>query len=391
MAAKIKPRRKASSFAAKPLAVVAAGGTGGHLFPAEALARELNARGWDVVLASDARGAAYAEKFPAIERLSLEAATFKASDPIGAVRAAIKVALGTMQARKAFKRLKPWAVIGFGGYPSFPALLAATGRKDVTLIHEQNSVLGRSNRQLVGKVDAVACAFPVLRMAPPELEGQVQVTGNPVRPDIRALYDEPYPDIDPTVNILITGGSQGARILSETVPAALALLPISLRINLHVEQQTRPEQLETAARIYREAEIDAEVAPFFNDMADRLARAHIVIGRSGASTCSELAVAGKPSVLIPLKIAADDHQTYNAQVLKDANAAVVMREDDVTAESLAAEIRTILEGAALLPMRAAAARSVAKPDAAKLLADLVERTVKRIKDVPADASAEEGQ
>lgn len=359
--------------------MVAAGGTGGHMFPAEALARELIDRGWQVVLASDARGAAYAEKFPAIERLSLEAATFKRGDPIGMIRAAIKIAAGTIQARKAFKRLKPWAVIGFGGYPSYPALLAATGRKDITLIHEQNSVLGRSNRQLVKKVDAVACAFPVLRMAPSEMEGRVEVVGNPVRPDIRALYDAPYPEIDPTVRILVTGGSQGAKILSETVPQALALLPISIRINLHVEQQARPEQLETAARIYREAEIEAEVAPFFNDMAVRLGRAHIVIGRAGASTISELAVAGKPSLLIPLKIAADDHQTYNAQVLKDAKAAVVVPEDEVTAARLAEEIRTLIEGAALLPVRAAAAKSVARPDAAKRMADLVERTVAKVK------------
>lgn len=378
-AKKAKPRRKASSFSDKPLAVVAAGGTGGHMFPAEALARELNERGWDVVLASDKRGAAFAANFPAIERLSLDAATFRKSDPIGMARAAIKIGLGIMQARKAFKRLKPWAVIGFGGYPSYPALMAALGRKDITLIHEQNSVLGRSNRQLVKQVDAVACAFPVLRMAPAEMEGRVQVVGNPVRPDIRALYDEPYPPIDPTIRILVTGGSQGAKILSETVPQALALLPVSLRINLHVEQQTRADQIDMATKIYRDAEIDAEVAPFFTDMAERLGRAHIVIGRAGASTVCELAVAGKPSILIPLKIAADDHQTYNAEVLKAAKAAVVIREDDVTAEKLCSEIRALIEGAVLLPMRASAAKSVARPDAARLLADLVERTVKRIK------------
>ncbi|WP_303827587.1 undecaprenyldiphospho-muramoylpentapeptide beta-N-acetylglucosaminyltransferase [Asticcacaulis taihuensis] len=378
-AKKAKPRRKASSFSEKPLAVVAAGGTGGHMFPAEALARELNERGWDVVLASDKRGAAFAANFPAIERLSLDAATFKKSDPIGMARAAIKIGLGIMQARKAFKRLKPWAVIGFGGYPSYPALMAALGRKDITLIHEQNSVLGRSNRQLVKQVDAVACAFPVLRMAPAEMEGRVQVVGNPVRPDIRALYEEAYPPINPTIRILVTGGSQGAKILSETVPQALALLPVSLRINLHVEQQTRADQIDMATKIYRDAEIDAEVAPFFTDMAERLGRAHIVIGRAGASTVCELAVAGKPSILIPLKIAADDHQTYNAEVLKAAKAAVVIREDDVTAEKLCSEIRTLIEGAALLPMRAGAAKSVARPDAARLLADLVERTVKRIK------------
>lgn len=349
------------------------------MFPAEALARELIARGWRVVLASDTRGAAYADNFPAIERLSLEAATFKAGDPIGMARAAIKIGLGILQARKAFARLKPWAVIGFGGYPSYPALMAALGRKDVTLIHEQNSVLGRSNRQLVKKVDAVACAFPVLRMAPTELEGRVQVVGNPVRPDIRALYDVPYPEIDKTIRILVTGGSQGAKILSETVPQALAMLPIILRINLHVEQQAREEQAANARTVYDLAEIDAEVAPFFNNMAERLARAHIVIGRAGASTVCELAVAGKPSVLIPLKIAADDHQTWNAEVLKDAKAAIVIKEDELTAQRLSDEIRTMIEGSALLPMRAKAAKSVARPDAAKLLADLVERTVTAVK------------
>ena len=373
------PRRKASSFSAAPLAVVAAGGTGGHMFPAEALARELIDRGWQVVLASDARGAAYAEHFPAIERLSLEAATFKAGDPIGMARAAIKIATGVMQARKAFKRLKPWAVIGFGGYPSFPALTAALGRKDVTLIHEQNSVLGRSNRKLAAKVDAVACAFPVLRLAPTELEGRVQVVGNPVRPDIRALYDQPYPPIDKTIRILITGGSQGAKILSETVPQALALLPMSIRITLEVEQQTRAEQVEMAKKIYADAEISAEIAPFFSNMAERLGRAHLVIGRSGASTVCELAVAGKPSILIPLKIAADDHQTYNAEVLREAKAAIVLKEDDVTPERLAAEVRELIEASVMLPMRAGAAKSVARPDAAKDLADLVERTVKSVK------------
>ena len=376
----VKPRRKASSFAETPLAVVAAGGTGGHMFPAEALARELISRGWQVVLASDARGAAYAEKFPAIERLSLDAATFRPGDPIGMARAAVKIGLGIWQARQAFARLKPWAVIGFGGYPSYPALMAALGRKDVTLIHEQNSVLGRSNRQLVQKVDAVACAFPVLRMAPSEMAGKVQVVGNPVRPPIRALFDVSYPAIDKTLHILITGGSQGARILSEIVPLALASLPISIRITLKVEQQARAEQADAAAKIYRDAEIDAEVSPFFSDMAARLARAHIVIGRSGASTVCELAVAGKPSILIPLKIAADDHQTYNAEVLKEAKAAIVIKEDDVTVTRLAEEIRTMIDGAALLPMRAKAAKSVARPDAARKLADLVERTVARVRE-----------
>jgi len=362
---------------AAPVAVVAAGGTGGHMFPAEALARELSARGWQVVLASDARGAAYADRFPAAERLSLEAATFRRGDIFGMARAGFKVAQGILQARKAFRRLKPAAVIGFGGYPSYPALMAALGRRDVTLLHEQNSVLGRSNRQVCARVDAVACAFPVLRLAPSSLEGQVQVTGNPVRPDIRALYDLPYPDMDRDIRILVTGGSQGAKLLSETVPQALALLPVSLRIRLKVEQQSRPEQLEAAKAIYQAADIEAEVAPFFSNMAERLGRAHLVIGRAGASTCCELAVAGKPSILIPLRIAADDHQTHNAEVLHAAGAAEVIQEKALTAQTLAAVIRAFLDDPEAMKQRAEAARSVARPDAAVLLADLVERAVKK--------------
>jgi UDP-N-acetylglucosamine--N-acetylmuramyl-(pentapeptide) pyrophosphoryl-undecaprenol N-acetylglucosamine transferase len=373
-----KVKKPKIAMSETPLAVVAAGGTGGHMFPAEALARELISRGWQVVLASDSRGAAYAEAFPASERLSLEAATFKRGDLLGMARAAIKIWQGTSQARKAFKRLKPWAVIGFGGYPSYPALLAALSLKRTTLLHEQNSVLGRSNRQLCAKVDAVACAFPVLKMAPESLVGKVQVVGNPVRPDIRALFDKPYPELSGQIRLLVTGGSQGAKILSETVPKALALLPVSLRILLHVEQQARSEQLEAARIIYEVAEIEAEVAPFFDNMAERLGRAHIVIGRAGASTCCELAVAGKPSILIPLKIAADDHQTFNAEVLSEAGAAIVMREDEVTPESLSATIRSLIEeGETGLRVRHEAAKSVARPDAAVLLADLVERTVQK--------------
>lgn len=368
---KIKQKRSQT-----PLAIVAAGGTGGHMFPAEALARELIARGWQVVLASDKRGAAYSEHFPYIERLSLEAATFKSNDPIGMVRAGFKIAQGVLQARKAFDRLKPWAVIGFGGYPSYPALVAALWRKDVTIIHEQNSVLGRSNRQLAKSVDGVACAFNVLRMAPPQLEGKVQVVGNPVRPDIRALYDQDYQIPTKIINILVTGGSQGAKILSETVPKALALLPISLRIMLKVVQQARKEQLSSAQKIYKDADIEALVSPFFDDMATQLGAAHLVIARAGASTVCELAVAGKPSLLIPLKIAADDHQTYNAEVLREVKACVVMKEDDVSVQALSDEIRILLEAPQILAMRAEAAKSVARPDAAKLLADMVERTIK---------------
>jgi UDP-N-acetylglucosamine--N-acetylmuramyl-(pentapeptide) pyrophosphoryl-undecaprenol N-acetylglucosamine transferase len=356
------------------LAVVAAGGTGGHMFPAEALARALAARGWRIALATDARGARYAEHFPAEERIALEAATFKPGDLIGMLRANLRIQAGAAQARKSFARLDPAVVVGFGGYPSLPALMAARSQKRPTVIHEQNSVLGRVNRYMAPKVDAVACAFPTLLKAPRRVKAEV--VGNPVRPDIRDLHDRDYPPTDRTLRILVTGGSQGARLLSDFTPAAIINLPEDLKYRVRVEQQTRMESLDLARTAYAEAGVEAEVAPFFRNMASRLEKAHLVIGRAGASTVCELAVAGKPSVLIPLKIAADDHQTHNAKLLSDAGAAEVIREDKFTPELLGETIRALLSDLDGLRRRSDAARSVAAPDAAERLADLVERTAR---------------
>jgi UDP-N-acetylglucosamine--N-acetylmuramyl-(pentapeptide) pyrophosphoryl-undecaprenol N-acetylglucosamine transferase len=354
------------------LAVLAAGGTGGHLFPAEALARELIARGWRVVLATDSRGDQYAHAFPAESRIALEAATFKPGDPIGMAKASVKIAQGVMQARAAFRKLEPAIVVGFGGYPSFPALTAAIQQKRPTLIHEQNAVLGRSNRKLAGRVKTVACAFPTLEKADPKLTPVV--VGNPVRPEIRALYDRSYAPPSDQIRLLVTGGSQGARLLSETVPAAVSLLAEPIRNRLKVEQQTRQESLDNARRIYADAAVEAQVAPFFRDMASRLEHAHLVIGRAGASTVCELAVAGLPSILVPLKIAADDHQRFNARLLTDVGAADVVNEDDVTVDGLAELLQRTLSAPQGLARMAVAARAAATPDAASKLADLVEQT-----------------
>ena len=359
------------------LCVVAAGGTGGHMFPAEALARELAARGWRVVLATDRRGEQYAHAFPAEERLALDAAT--GSGPLGLVKAGAQIFRGVMQARGAFDRVGADVVVGFGGYPSAPALVAAVVSGRPTVVHEQNAVLGRTNRILAPYVKAVASSFPTLVHAPAKLAGQSHVVGSPVRADIRALFDRPYaaPRGDDPIQVLVTGGSQGARILSETTPRALAALPEALRRRLKVQQQSRPETLEAARQIYLEAGIAAEVAPFFRDMADRLSRAHLVVGRSGASTCAELAVAALPSILIPLKIATDDHQRLNAKALVDAGAAQVILEDDLTVDRLAQALQGVLGDPARLSAMSAAARSVAIPDAAQRLADLVEATAGR--------------
>jgi UDP-N-acetylglucosamine--N-acetylmuramyl-(pentapeptide) pyrophosphoryl-undecaprenol N-acetylglucosamine transferase len=359
--------------AAKPrVAVVAAGGTGGHMFPAEALARELAARGWKVVLATDSRGDQYAHAFPAEERIALDAATFKTTDPIGAVRGMLKIWQGKRQAQKAFARLDPAVVVGFGGYPSLPALLAAKSQRRPTVIHEQNSVLGRVNRMLAGSASAVACAFPTLEKASPKVKAKAQVVGNPVRPDIQALYTRKFRAPTERIHVLVTGGSQGARLLSETVPQAIARLAEPIRLKLKVDQQSRPENLDAARAVYAEAMVEAQVAPFFRDMAGRLGAAHLIIGRAGASTCCEIAVAGVPSVLIPLKIATDDHQTLNARQLVDAGGAVAIQEDDLTVDGLANTLQAMLSDPKRLAEMARAAHSVGQPDAAAKLADLVE-------------------
>lgn len=352
--------------------VVAAGGTGGHMFPAEALSRALAARGWRIVLATDHRGEQYAHSFPAEERLALDAAT--GSGPVGMAKAGLAILKGVGQARAALNRLDAAVVVGFGGYPSAPALLAALSQKRPTLVHEQNAVLGRTNRWLAPYVGAIASSFPNLQKVPETVQGRVTLIGNPVRPDIRALYDRPFaaPVDGGPIHVLVTGGSQGARILSETAPRALAALPDAIRSRLKVQQQSRPETLESARQIYLEAGIDAEVAPFFRDMAARLSAAHLVIGRAGASTCSELAVAAVPSLLIPLKIAMDDHQRFNAASLAEAGGAEVMLEDAVTVEAMTAALDAVLSDPARLSAMSAGARAAALPDATARLADMVE-------------------
>lgn len=354
------------------LCIVAAGGTGGHMFPAEALSRALATRGWRIVLATDHRGEQYAQAFPAEERLALDAGTGRG--PIGIARAGVAITRGVVQARAALNRLDAAVVVGFGGYPSAPALLAALSQRRATLLHEQNAVLGRTNRWLAPHVGAIAASFPNLQKVPAGLEGRVRLIGNPVRPDIRALFDRAFvaPTGDGPIHLLVTGGSQGARILSEAVPMALAALPEGLRSRLRVQQQSRPETLEAASQIYLEAGIRAAVAPFFRDMAQRLSAAHLVIGRAGASTCSELAVAALPSLLIPLKIAMDDHQRFNAAGLAAAGGAEVMLEDDVTVEALTAALLPLLADPARLAAMSAGARSTALPDATARLADMVE-------------------
>lgn len=365
-----------SSLASRKVAIIAAGGTGGHLFPAQALAEVLAARGWRIVLATDDRAQALSDAFPAEKRISLAAATFSPGNPLGALAAALTILRGILQARAALNQVDPAIVVGFGGYPSLPALIGAITQGRRTIIHEQNAVSGRANRLLAPHVTAVACAFPTLLKAKPRVQARAVVVGNPVRPEIRALAGRPYEPPIHEVRLLVTGGSQGARLLSELVPAAVAKLPESLRLRLKVQQQTRVECMAGARGVYADALVQAEIAPFFRDMAGRLAQAHLVIGRAGASTVSEIAVAGRPSILVPLRIALDDDQGQNARVLAEAGAAEIAHEDDLTQPALTKALETLLTNPRRLAKMAAAARRVARPDAAERLADLVEKTAR---------------
>ncbi len=360
----------------RKVAVIAAGGTGGHLFPAQALAEVLGARGWRVVLATDERVGGLTHAFPAERVVTLPAATLRSGDPLGMPAAILTILRGVLDGRAALREIDPAIVVGFGGYPSLPAILAAITQGRPTLIHEQNAVSGRANRLLAPYVTAIGCAFPSLGKASARTQARAVVVGNPVRPEIRALADAPYVPPEGQIRLLITGGSQGARLLSELLPAALAALPEALRHRLRVEQQTRPECLADARRVYAEALIDAELAPFFRDMAGRLERAHLVIGRAGASTVSELAVAGRPSILIPLGVALDDDQGQNARMLADGGGAEVAREGGLTQAAMTQALATLLGQPARLARMAAAARKLARPDAAERLADLVERTAR---------------
>src|SRR3954468_9061212 len=310
--------------------VLSAGGTGGHLFPAQALASELARRGRDIVVMTDARFADYATQFP---KARIETVP---SSPFNAVAAPFKIVAGIAIAFVKLLRLKPAAVIGFGGYPSVPVMLAANMAGLATGIIEQNAVVGRANRLVMNKVRLVAAAFPIARFAPAD-SSKVVLTGNPLRPEVEALWGAPYkvPEAGGPLRLLVFGGSQGARALSEIVPAALTRLPHDMKMRLSVVQQCRPEDIEQVREIYRNAEIRAELQPFFNDLPKRIAETHLVIARSGAGTVAELMAIGRPAILVPLPGALDDNQTPNADILARADAGWRVAQRDLSPDSLA--------------------------------------------------------
>jgi len=355
-----------------PLAVIAAGGTGGHMFPAQALAEELLGRGWRVVLSTDTRGARYAGGFPdGVERRVVSSATFARGGVLAKLMVPFRILGGLVSASVAMMLDRPAVVAGFGGYPSIPAIGAAWVLRIPRLIHEQNGVLGRVNQLFARRVSAVACGtWPTI--LPAGVEGIH--TGNPVRSSVRERAASPYiAPGDYPMSVVIIGGSQGARILSDVVPAAIAALPDSLRQHLRIAQQARPEDLERVSAVYDASDIPAEAAPFFDDVPRRFSEAQLVISRAGASTLADLTVIGRPSILVPLAAAIRDEQTANARGLVEAQAAVLMPESQFNPETLAEQLTMILTNPDAASQMARAATDLGLPQSAHQLADLAER------------------
>ncbi|KPF61925.1 undecaprenyldiphospho-muramoylpentapeptide beta-N-acetylglucosaminyltransferase [Porphyrobacter sp. AAP60] len=353
--------------------VLAAGGTGGHLIPAFALAAELHQRGHHVALITDERGAAIPGKPDYLTAHVLPAGRF-GKNPLGWVGGVRAVLEGRSMALRLFETFAPSAIVGFGGYPALPALLAATAASLPSIVHEQNAVLGRVNRLLAGKVDAIATSYARVDRLKPKHAPKVHLVGNPVRAEVLALREQDFPAFteDSLLRILVTGGSQGARVLSEVVPDGLAMLPPALRQRLQVTQQCRAEDLDAVRKRYAEHDIPAELGTYFEDMHERLADAHLFIGRAGASTIAELTAVGRPAILIPLPIATDDHQAANTREVVKAGGARMIRQDAFQPKELAKQIQAMAMNPGSLANAAHGAFNCGRPDAAKDLADLVE-------------------
>ncbi|MDR3526713.1 MAG: undecaprenyldiphospho-muramoylpentapeptide beta-N-acetylglucosaminyltransferase [Rhizomicrobium sp.] len=353
--------------------VLATGGTGGHLFPAEALARELIARGHKVVVMTDKRGRLYGDVFPGAAISIVPSAAFSDRSLFGLLCAPFEIVGGTVVSLVKLKMLKPRAVIGFGGYPSLPVMLAACLAGLPTAILSPDALLGRANRLLMNYVRVIAANLPLVRFLPKNGK-KIVYTGNPLRPDVVALYAAPYetPTDNGPLRLLVFGGSQGARVFSERMPAAINLLSSDLKARLSVVQQCRPEDIEIVRRDYDVMGVKAELASFFKDMPQQIANAHLVIARSGAGTVSELACIGRPAILVPLPHALDDNQTPNAEALVKAGGGWRVPQNKFTPEKIAAMLTNAFFDPAGLAQRAAAALTLAKPDATRTLADLVE-------------------
>jgi len=354
-----------------PLVLLAAGGTGGHLFPAEALAAALVRRGAEIALATDARAAKFSEQFSQVH--VIPSATLRGRDPISLARTAGTLVYGLGKALVMLGRLRPAVVVGFGGYPSVPPLLAATMRKIPTVIHEQNAVIGRANRFLAPRVSAIATGFAGVTGKYPQLAAKTTYVGNPVRPAVIEAASKPYdaPNVESPFRVLVFGGSQGARIMADIVPPAMARLDEHLKMRLKIVQQTREEDLPRVRETYAKAGVKAELAPFFGDLPARMAVAHLVISRAGASTIAELAAIGRPAILVPLPHALDQDQAANAAVLERAGGAIRLLQANFTPDRLASDLADLAGEPQRLANMAKSAKSAGTLDAAARLAELV--------------------
>ncbi len=363
----------ARSLAEGAPVLLAAGGTGGHLFPAEALARALAGRGVPVELMTDDRAMKYSPGFPARALHAVTSATPTGGSLASKAASAATLARGTLAAWAMIRRIRPAVAVGFGGYPTVPPLIAAALSGVPVLLHEQNAVLGRANRFLANRARALATGFPTLGKASTAIRAKTTYVGNPVRPAVLAAADVPYPPFGSgsLLQLLVTGGSQGARVFSNVVPAAIEQLDQAFRDRLLVVQQARGEDEARVRDAYARLGISAEVAPFFADLPARIAAAHLVIARAGASTVTELGVIGRPAILVPFPHALDQDQAANAAVIEASGAAVVCTETVFTPDWLSVELIRVLSMQADLPRRAEASRAGARSDAAERLADLV--------------------
>jgi UDP-N-acetylglucosamine--N-acetylmuramyl-(pentapeptide) pyrophosphoryl-undecaprenol N-acetylglucosamine transferase len=352
--------------------LLAAGGTGGHMFPAQALARELLGRGIAVALLTDKRGGGFGPDMPQVKTFRISAGT--PSGPLPRrVKGLFLLGVGFFQASRVLKELAPSAVVGFGGYPSVPTIIAAARQKRRIVLHEQNQVVGRANRLLAGRAEVIATSFDPIEGLSETDRAKTVLTGNPVRPAIADVGRQPYavPGPGDRLRLLVTGGSQGARVFNELLPAAICQLPEDQRRRLSISQQVRGSDLEEIQARYRGCGVKADLAPFFDDMPKRLKAAQLMICRSGASTIAELAAAGRPAILVPFPFAADDHQTGNARAFAQAGGGWLMPQGPLTPESLAERLTSVLSQPALLARAASSARAFAQDNAAKRLADLV--------------------
>ena len=321
---------------------------------------------------TDARGRKHSGRIPADPIIEVKAASISPRHPIKAIGGVMKLAKGVSQARRFLTDWRPDIVVGFGGYPAFRAVYAAQKMGIPTILHEQNSVLGRVNRVFAEKANYVVSGFEDLARA--SENANVSFLGNPLRNQILEAVPQNYETPDDRINLLIVGGSLGARILSEVLPKAIIGLPDALKSRLNIVQQVTESHLEQARHIYADASITAHCETFFGDIETHLAKAHYIIARAGASSVSEIALMGKPSLLIPLAIAMDDHQTANARSLERLGAADILPESEFTPEAVADILEARLNDSNWLNTAAASARSLGRPDAARNLAQLVIKT-----------------